>query len=115
YASAGHPPALLRRASGDVCRLHTAQPPIGVVEARAFTSATIATSAGERLYVFSDGAYEIVARDGREWALEDLEALVREPERVGGSESERTRAAVRAASRHEALEDDFSLLVVSLG
>ena len=115
YASAGHPPALLKRASGELCRLQTRNPPIGVLEERAFDAARTAVHAGDRLYVFSDGAFEVVAHDGRQWAFEDFEALVREPERPGVAESERLRAAVQSASRHEAFEDDFSLLVVSLG
>jgi len=114
FSSAGHPPALLKDpAAHELRRLQTRSPPIGVMEGRRFTSERVAVRRGERLYLFSDGVFEIAARDGRQWDLDDFEKLVQEPERPLVSESERLLSAVRSASRDEGFEDDFSLLVVS--
>jgi len=112
YASAGHPPALLRRGP-ELVRLQTKNPPIGVLEGRSFAKASAATRPGERLYLFSDGVYEIRDHAGREWALEDFERLVLEPAEPGVAESERLRQSVSRAKPDERFEDDFSLLVVS--
>jgi serine phosphatase RsbU (regulator of sigma subunit) len=114
YSSGGHPPALLRdRESGGLRRLQTRNPPIGVLAGCRFTRERATTQGGERLYLFSDGVFEIVARDGQQWAFEDFERLAREPGRPGQAESERLRSAMRNAARNEIFEDDFSLLVVS--
>jgi serine phosphatase RsbU (regulator of sigma subunit) len=113
YASAGHPPALLRRADGTLEQLRTPHPPIGVLEGAAFPSARVMTRAGDRLYVFSDGVYELGDHGPQDWGLEDFEALVRQPAAPGTDEAARLRAAVQRASGRESFPDDFSLLVFS--
>ena len=112
YASAGHPPALLRGSDG-LRRLQCRNPPIGVVEGRSFAEERTTTRPDERLYLFSDGAFEITGRDGRSWELADFESLVRAPEQAGVTESERLRSAVQRSARDAVLEDDFSLLVLT--
>ena len=112
YASAGHPPALLKRA-GELHRLQTRHPPIGVDEGRRFARECVPTLQNDRLYLFSDGVFEFSARDGRQWSLEDLERLVQDEERLGVAESSRLFDALSHAKRDERFEDDFSLLVVS--
>ena len=114
YSSAGHPPALLKRvAAGELGRLQTLNPPIGVVEGRRFARESVATLPDDRLYLFSDGVFEFSARDGRQWELEDFVRLVQEKERPGVPESGRLLDALSNAKRDERFEDDFSLLVAS--
>jgi pSer/pThr/pTyr-binding forkhead associated (FHA) protein len=114
YSSAGHPPALLLDAAGRVrSRLALRNPPIGTLEGQAFGQEEAVLGRGERLYLFSDGAYELRDRDGCERGLEDFERLLLAPEaeRLRGdprSVYERTCELVGAGS----LEDDFTLLVV---
>jgi serine phosphatase RsbU (regulator of sigma subunit) len=65
------------------------------------------------LYLFSDGVFEIVTRDQRQWRLDDFARLLVEPPQPGTAESQRLYASVKAAARPGPLDDDFSLLVVT--
>ena len=113
FASAGHPPALLRpRDGGHTRRLATRNPPIGVLEERRFDEARTTAAPGDRLYLFSDGVYEIETHDGRAWDFKDFEALVSAPRIPEVAESQRLLSAVRGEARGGVLDDDFSLLVV---
>jgi hypothetical protein len=67
---------------------------------------------GSRMYVFSDGAFEIVAADGRQWGIEDLREIVSAGRTHGMAEPQRLYQAVRTAARPGPLDDDFSMLVV---
>lgn len=114
YSSAGHPPAMLVGADGRIRdRLALKNPPIGVADRRKFGQAETVFDAGERLYVFSDGAYEVQDGDGREGSLEDFERQIalasaeRQPD-----ETHRLYDSVRATAGTELLPDDFSLLLV---
>jgi sigma-B regulation protein RsbU (phosphoserine phosphatase) len=62
--------------------------------------------AGSRLYVYSDGVYEVQMPDGREMALEDFISLVAEP--PAGITS--VRAAVSQLQGKTQFDDDFSLI-----
>ena len=111
YASAGHPPALLVSASGAARRLQTPNPPIGALAGKRYAQAAADVEHGERLYLFSDGVYEIEEPGGRAWGLDDFERLVRAG--PAPDECERLRRAVQAAAQREAFADDFSLLVAT--
>jgi serine phosphatase RsbU (regulator of sigma subunit) len=65
--------------------------------------------------LFSDGVFEIVTREQRQWRLEDFVPLIRATPGEGESmlESQRLFRAVKAAARPGPLDDDFSLLVVT--
>jgi serine phosphatase RsbU (regulator of sigma subunit) len=114
YASAGHPPAIVLGGEGRIeRRLATKNPPIGTLADRKFAEAEAEFRRGERLYVFSDGVYEIRDAQGRERALEDFEReLVASatPRRAG--DPLRLHAAACSASGATLLPDDFTLLVV---
>ena len=68
---------------------------------------------GSALYLFSDGAFEIVTKDDRRWGLSDFLPLLCEPKSAATPEAERIYAAVRQAAAPGPLEDDFSLMVVT--
>jgi serine phosphatase RsbU (regulator of sigma subunit) len=67
---------------------------------------------GSRMYVFSDGAFEIIPANGQQWLIEDLRRIIEAPRVPGLSEAQRIYQAVRAAARPGPLDDDFSELVV---
>lgn len=114
YASAGHPPAIVLGRDGTVrCRLPAASPPIGTIAGRAFEHAETSFEPGERLYVFSDGVYELQDREGRERGLEDFErALVVPGAHRAGGESRRLYDAACELAGTGLLPDDFTLLRV---
>jgi serine phosphatase RsbU (regulator of sigma subunit) len=66
---------------------------------------------GSRLYVFSDGAFDLVGADGRRWTSDDIARVVGEGPADGVPEPERIYRAARAAAPGP-LEDDFSTVVI---
>jgi serine phosphatase RsbU (regulator of sigma subunit) len=85
---------------------------IGMLPVGRFTTGDVFVAPGSRLYVFSDGAFEIVDSSGIEWTIEDFRRLITVQAQPGVSESQRIWHAIRAAARPGALEDDVSVLVV---
>jgi serine phosphatase RsbU (regulator of sigma subunit) len=115
YSSAGHPPAIVLGRDGSIrCRLAVKNPPIGSVAGRSFASAECAFEKGDRLYVFSDGVYEILDRDGRDRTFDDFERELSTPtaSRTSG-ESQRLYDAARETAGAELLGDDFTMLIVT--
>jgi phosphoserine phosphatase RsbU/P len=74
YASAGHPPALLFSPSSDsgleVKQLCTRSLPIGAFAEAEYQNAVCDIQPDSRLYVFSDGVYEVEKSNGTMWDLE---------------------------------------------
>lgn len=114
FGAAGHPPALLLKAdSENVDELDVRGLPIGMLEDAEYTSSEVAVPEDATLYIYSDGVYEIVTKDGRNGTLKDLVEIIEGPEQPGLGEPERIEKAVRDQMATAAFDDDFSLLVVS--
>lgn len=63
--------------------------------------------------MFSDGAYEVTTRDGRDWTLEEfLDLLTTSAVSEDGS-PKRIERGVRRVMEGDVFEDDFSLLVTA--
>ncbi len=61
---AGHPPAVLVRASGEAQLLYANGPPIGLVAEVEYGEAELSLQAGDRLYVYTDGLNEAIDAEG---------------------------------------------------
>jgi len=113
YASAGHPPAIL--ASGTAARaLPAAGPCIGLSPAARYQQHECAVESPARLFVFSDGTYEIGRADGSMLQHADLVAHLSMPPAEGQSELDRLLDFAREAHGPGALEDDFTVIKVTL-
>jgi serine phosphatase RsbU (regulator of sigma subunit) len=114
YSTAGHHPAYLvshdRRTS---CPLGQADFMIGAMPGHAYQTQETHVPPGSCLYLFSDGVFEIVASDERQWSLADFVPLLLEPALPGIAEPERLYRRVRSAARPGSLDDDCSLLAVT--
>lgn len=111
YCSAGHPPALLRRARGEVVRLSVGSPLVGGLPGLDYVQAEESLERGDYLFLYTDGAYE--ARRDRELFGEDrLAELVRDSS-TGQEACDRVSQVVTAFSGGR-LEDDLAMLAVSL-
>lgn len=114
FASAGHPPPLLRApGAGEPERLRLRNPGIGLAPALAYRTEERTLVPGSRLYLFSDGVFELRTSEGEEWGYEELVAVVARPAIPGLPESTRIEIDVRSAMAGRAYEDDFSLVVAS--
>jgi len=111
HCAAGHHAGFLAAPGPNALTpLATRNPSVGLLPVHDFVAAQTPIAAGSSLYLFSDGVFEIVDRDGRQWALEDLTALLE-----GGPKPPAPQAlyeAIRATARPGPLDDDVSILAM---
>jgi PAS domain S-box-containing protein len=114
YASAGHPPALLRHPSGRVETLEPLDMMLGMMPGMVFDQAEARLPPGGLLLLFSDGALEAKSPGDQEYGQERLTALVaaadpsRPDQLLAGIEQ-----ALLIHVESVSLQDDLCLLAVS--
>ncbi len=114
FCAAGHHPSFLLAPDAAAAEpLWRRSPAIGMLAGRTWATGTAAIAPGSRLFVFSDGAFEIVPADGGAWSIDDLRRILERPGEPGQSEAQRIYRAVRALVRPGPLDDDFSVLAVT--
>ena len=115
YATGGHPAALLFKPDGAPDapeKLGIPALPIGVMDDTEYPVGEAVVPPGSRLYVYSDGVYEVQMTSGREMSLEDFIPLVATPPPASpGIVS--VRNAVASLQGKTQFDDDFSLLEVT--
>jgi serine phosphatase RsbU (regulator of sigma subunit) len=112
--NAGHP-APYRISAGRVERLPLPAFPIGLIEQKVYPSREFAFSPGDRVVFFTDGIPEAVDGGGEPFGYERLEALLeREASRTADELLEAILAAVSAHVKDAPLEDDRTLLLLTL-
>ncbi len=118
YASAGQHPAYVLGAAGSAAAtplpLATRNLVIGAMPDAEFDSAQTQLQAGDRLFLFSDGVFEIVTTQGQTWTLEAFLPLLGVPGPPGVSQPEHLFQVVRGLARPGPLDDDFSILALSI-
>jgi serine phosphatase RsbU (regulator of sigma subunit) len=108
YGCAGHPPALLARADGSpVEHLKVAGLPIGLMDGVRYASASVSIPEQSRLYVLSDGTFEVQRSDGAMLAFDELVEFVRSPPRADSDLDDWLQYLVQL--RGGTLDDDFSI------
>ena len=114
FASGGHHPAYLvppDRSSAQP--LHTRNPIIGAMPAMHFREDRVVVPPGCSIYLFSDGVFEIIDKDGRQWDINDLIALILDPQAPASGEPERLHDLVCRRAEPSTMDDDFSLMIVT--
>jgi len=108
YCSAGHHPADLVGRDGPVrVAPQTRNLPVGALPGYRFKAERVMVGPGERLFLFSDGAFEIRSEEGEEGRLEEFVLRLGSP--AGRSVAELLHWA-QQRSPARAFEDDFTLL-----
>jgi len=114
FASAGHPPSmLLNLDSGEGQKLFTPNLSVGMIPGAQFTDQDVQVAPGSNLYIYSDGAYEVVLENGEEWRVDEFLKVVAEGPQEGVEELDRIESSVRGVMLDPEFEDDFSLLIVT--
>jgi sigma-B regulation protein RsbU (phosphoserine phosphatase) len=72
YAAGGHPPAILISDSDISLRLVANNPIIGVIDKYKFTSQSCIVEIPSRLYIFTDGVYEIQKINGKMMSYDEM-------------------------------------------
>ncbi len=116
YSCGGHPPAVLitgpDEASARTIRLDTGGTIIGAMKGMTFKSAVCEVQPCARMYLFSDGVYEIFRPDGFMWELDDFVQLLACPTPHGISDLDHIVASICAIRGSDTFDDDFSLMRV---
>ncbi len=110
FASGGHPPPLLFPPGGEVTRLSADNVIIGAFPRMKYTAASALVPPGSKMYLFSDGVYEVDTPAGDMWSLDDLEAFLSSEPPEGVSEMDALYATLQKMHEAPILEDDFSML-----
>ena len=114
FARGGHPPAILL--TGDTAE--SAKPVelkapgmvIGSMPGINYKTATADVGAFAKLFLFSDGVYEITRPDGTMWEFPDFVTKLVRPPADGISEMDMALREARAVQGFEAFDDDFSMV-----
>lgn len=115
YINCGHPPALLRKASGEMRMLEAGAMVLGAFPFWQAETARVTLEAGDRLLVYSDGAVEAQSAAGEEFGEERLVQLFDTTSHLSPKEALPELEA--AIQRHSgvSLFDDCTLFMASLG
>ncbi len=113
YCSAGHPPAFLLRASGEIESLTDGGLLLGAIEDAKYERGSIQLEADDMLLVYSDGIIESRDKGGEEFGYARLESQLR----IAQKESAdavlfSVLGAVQDFAATRPLSDDMSLVVV---
>jgi sigma-B regulation protein RsbU (phosphoserine phosphatase) len=116
WAGGGHPPAVLLAPGGAAPKLLDSDGPlIGAVEGLDFDSSQVEVPPGARLFVYSDGAFEISRPDGSMWAFGDFLAALAAPPALPTSPIDALVTTIRGLSQRDDFNDDFSMLELGFG
>jgi serine phosphatase RsbU (regulator of sigma subunit) len=112
FASAGHHPAyLIPQGQRESIPLRTRNGLVGADPDTPYRADKTSLPPGGSIYLFSDGVFEIVTKEGLQWGLSDF--VPRLGGAPGAGECQRLYKEVRGLSKAGSLEDDFSLLVLT--
>jgi serine phosphatase RsbU (regulator of sigma subunit) len=118
YASAGHTAPLLVSGPADkptgIEELKSRGPAIGMSPLAHYRSETCVVAPPSRLYLFSDGVYEISRPDGSMLEFEAFTKILSQPRRRGESELDALLDFARATHGADTLEDDFSIVKIQV-
>lgn len=114
YSSGGHPPAILMTGESpermEIKQLKTPGVVIGALQEAEFQNSIYQLEPHNRLYIFSDGVYEITRQNGSMQTLpEFLELLVKAP-KSSGAELDYIVQETQSLQGKAAFADDFSII-----
>ena len=114
YASAGHPPAILlfRDGAGFINsqQLKTPGFPVGMFPDSEYTDGYCQINLPSRLYIFSDGIYEITQIDGQIWGLDKFVQLLEEYYDQQQSNLDLLLKQVQLHNPENYFDDDLSIM-----
>ena len=114
YSSGGHPPAILVTGESEEAaapvQLATRGAIVGGMPGVAYQTAQMGLDAPGKLYLFSDGVYEIFTPKEELWSFEEFLTVLTAPPAPGMNDVQRVLAEVRKVQQSDTFEDDFSMV-----
>ncbi len=118
YASAGHPPPVAvsgaREKRGKAESLTAVGCPVGILLDFPYACHEVTLAGPARLFLYSDGAYEIMRPDGTILEFEAFEEVLTRAVPEGVSELQELLQYVRGVHGSEELDDDFSIVKMTI-
>lgn len=115
FACGGHPPAVLISPDGEVINLAAKGTVVGVFPEPVFESSSVKVEAGSRLYLFSDGTYEIDRPNASMMTHEEFSMILKKPVSGKITKLETVVSEVRRQQQKDSFSDDFSLIEFTFG
>lgn len=113
YASAGHPPALLINGNGEAISLFTRNYVIGAEAIMGYVEEEVEVRREAKLYIFSDGTYEIFKSDTVPWDVGALHRFLENKNAKGDDELTELYNHQVEVNGSPQLDDDYSILKVT--
>jgi sigma-B regulation protein RsbU (phosphoserine phosphatase) len=111
WSGGGHPAALLFRGGhSSPQQLESQNPGVGMFDWDNFEQQEIELPEDSRLFIYSDGAFEIHKQDGTDWTFEEFIQFLSQPEDSQQHIMDRLIRHVRMLKGADVLDDDFSIL-----
>lgn len=112
WSAGGHPPGLLLSTSGEVTQMKSSGPMLGMMDDFQFEEACIDVSDGDRLLLYTDGAFELRTPGGQMGTFDEFVAFVSEQSSSDTLLDDLWQRA-RLVCENDMLEDDFTLLTAA--
>lgn len=112
WCGGGHPPSLVMRAGGGHDWLPSQNMVIGAIPDMDAQIGTIKLAPGDRLFVFSDGVFELKTMAGEMWDYDEFQEFMSRPLDPDEDRIDTLRAKGRELMGSEQFEDDFSILEI---
>lgn len=113
FAAGGHPPAIAVAPGCAVRRLESPGVMIGVFPSASYTDKTVTVDPGSRLFVYSDGCYEVTNAAGSLMMIDAFSQILAGAGPHPG-ELDRVVSAVQGWQNRPDFDDDFSLVEFEL-
>jgi serine phosphatase RsbU (regulator of sigma subunit) len=116
WASGGHPPAYLRRGSGEVLPLGSTAPLLGVLEPELFdpTAERLPFACGDVVLAYTDGASEACNARDEQLGTEGVLRLFDQASSDGGVAAEWPSMILRQVSSHRGHDPEDDTLIVTI-
>jgi len=119
YANAGHPAAVMISGNDpkniNIRKLESLDLPIGFLPDFNFQTAVLEVEENSSLYIFSDGAYEILQSDGQIWGFDSFVNLLLTHSKTNTNHLHQVLPQIIKLSGHQNFDDDLSLLQINFG
>ena len=114
FSGGGHPFPFLLKKSGEISEIENTNLVVGCMSGVSYSSASVMMPKGAKLFVFSDGAFEIERSDGTFWDEHGLMSYLGQKFPEGKTELDDLHAYLLAMRGKPILDDDYSILCVEL-
>lgn len=114
YCGAAHPPVIMFDSFDNIKHLESKYIMVGGMPETTYLSENIKLSKNDILYIYSDGAYEVITNDGKQLTYDHIAQYLKKTDRRSKTDLENLHNYVLNISQEKKLKDDFSIIKISL-